>query len=77
MRQIKQQKTCLLEQLNPFPEYPTLHLQTKEPSLSVQVALGWHGLLEHSLMSIKIVYTEQTMGDLEKVKYLGHTRFTY
>jgi hypothetical protein len=31
----------LLEQLNPFPEYPTLHSQTKEPSLpSVQVALG-------------------------------------
>jgi hypothetical protein len=35
-----QGKIYLLEQLNPFPEYPTLHSQSKEPSLSVQVALG-------------------------------------
>jgi hypothetical protein len=33
------EKIYLLEQLNPFPEYPTLDSQSKEPSLSVKVAL--------------------------------------
>jgi hypothetical protein len=56
------EKIYLLEQLNPFPEYPTLHSQSKEPSLSVQVALGWHGLLEHSLMSKKIIQVTNNKG---------------
>jgi hypothetical protein len=34
-----QEKIYLLEQLNPFPEYPALHSQKKEPSLSVHVGL--------------------------------------
>ena len=44
---------ALLIQFSPFPENPTLHSQSKEPSLSVQLALTSHGLREeHSLMSV-------------------------
>ena len=54
----------LLEQLNPVPLKPPSHSQSKEPSLSVQVALEWHGLLEHSLMSKKII--QETNSNLLK-----------
>jgi hypothetical protein len=70
LRQIKQQKTCLLEQLNPFPEYPTLHWQSYEPSLSEQLALTWHGSLKHSSMSVK--YKDKKNLFWRKVKYFIH-----
>jgi hypothetical protein len=57
-------KLYLLEQLNPVPLYPTSHSQSNEPSLSVHVALGWHGLPEHSLMSKKII--QETNNNLLK-----------
>jgi hypothetical protein len=82
---IHERKIYLLEQLNPFPEYPALHPQTKEPSLSVHVALCWHGLLEHSLLSKKITQITNNMWleELYKVLDIGmndlltRTRFTY
>ena len=48
-----QLKKYLLPQLEPFPEYPLLHAQTKDPSVLVQLALTSHGLDKHSLMSSK------------------------
>ena len=40
-------------QLNPFPSKPSLHVQLKVPSASVQLALEWHGYVSssHSLIS--------------------------
>ena len=40
-------------QLNPSPSKPSLHVQQKLPSVSVQLALEWHGYVSssHSLIS--------------------------
>jgi hypothetical protein len=44
-------------QFFPFPEYPELHLQTKLPTLLVQLAVAAHGLTValHSSISVQIV----------------------
>ncbi len=44
-------KKDLLRQVNPSPVNPLLHVQVKEPSVSVHVAFMWQGLLGHSLIS--------------------------
>ena len=44
-----------LVQFNPFPENPSLHSHSKDPSLSIQLALAAHGLTKHSSISIKLI----------------------
>ena len=48
--------TCTVSpvQCKPSPEYPELHVQIKEPFVSLQVAITSHGSLAHSLMSRNI-----------------------
>ena len=53
-------KQCLCSrlpvQLNPSPSKPSIHVQLKLPSVSVQLALRLHGYVSssHSLISVKI-----------------------
>jgi hypothetical protein len=41
----------VLRQLKPFPENPVLHSQPKAPLVLVQIPLGEHGFVKHSLIS--------------------------
>ena len=51
-------KVCIIESNIPIvhelPSQPGAHKQEKYPSSSIHVALFWHGLLEHSLISVQI-----------------------
>ena len=37
--------------MNPSPAYPKLQEQVKEPTVSVHIALEWHGMYLHSFVS--------------------------
>ena len=47
-------KNSLPAQVNPFPTYPILHIQTKLPSVFLHSPLESHGVVEHSSTSTKI-----------------------
>ena len=42
--------------MNPSPEYPTLQEQENDPGEFLHLALLSHGLLSHSLLSLKESY---------------------
>ena len=53
----------LPSQFKPFPVKPSLQLQTNEPTVSMQLAFGWHRSSEHSSISksLELIKTKKSI----------------
>ena len=53
----------LPSQFRPFPVKPSLQLQTNEPTVSMQLAFGWHRSSEHSSISksLELIKTKKSI----------------